>query len=817
VRRQDSRRPAGANDAEADGLACGWHVPCAAPKARPALLAAGTVWLRAACIYIAALCMPLWTAMALGVALAVRGRRLDRGAGLLHMLAAFAGGIDAVPATPHLDAPATARVCGWIASAPERDARGTSAWLVVDTIDSTAAVRAWRGARVRLRARSTLPAYGTRVAVDGRLQPAAAPRNFGAADARAVLRAAGGAAELDAVRVRAVPGRAGPAWRREILEPLRTRLHAILMSTLGPAEAGLLAALVLGRRDGVDPALAAAWSALGLTHVLSISGMHVALVAAALVALCGAPTRGRGLAALIGGVWAYAALGGLGPTVLRAALMATWAAVALYLGRGRRPLAALGLAAIALVLHAPARRHDLGLQLSVLSTAGLLCWAPVLARGVLRATARGGVARLVAAAGAAAGIGLAAQAATLPLVVWRFGVVSWAAPVANLVAVPCTDLALVLALFGTPLALVADVLGRPLLLAAGALVAGLAHVSALAVAAGETRLFVPADLGTVVTAAAVAAAVCACGLCASAARRRATRATGGIALAALVAFVVACAWPRAPAWQMETLDVGQGDALVLRVGQAAWLVDAGDARPVDRGARVVVPHLRRSGVRRLRGLVLSHPHRDHCGGAASVLAAVAVDTVYVAGASWDDSSYVRLRDAHRHVPWRALSRGDTLHLSPGYRARVLWPGAHDEIGGGPNECSLVLWAHGSGHPDVWFMGDLETAGEAALVGRDSSFERARAAFTLLKAGHHGSDTSSTAALVDALLPEVAIVSVGAGNRYRHPGRRALATLAARGCRVLRTDEGGAVRIVQRGATLWLERPAARRAALASPG
>jgi competence protein ComEC len=436
---------------------------------------------------------------------------------------------------------------------------------------------------------------------------------------------------------------------------------------------------------------------------------------------------------------------------------------------------------------------------------------------VLRAAEHGGAARGVAAAGAAAGIGLAAKAATLPLVVWRFGVVSWAAPVANLVAVPCTDLALVLALVGTPLALVADVLGRPLLLGAGALVAGLAHVSALAVAAGETRLFVPADAGTVVTASAVAVAVCASGVCASAGRRRAARTAGGIALAALIAFVVACAWPRAPAWQIETLDVGQGDALVLRVGEAAWLVDAGDARPVDRGARVVVPHLRRGGVRRLRGFVLSHPHRDHCGGAASVLDAVAVDTVYVARASFEDSSYVRLRAAHPHVPWRALARGDTLRLAPGYSARVLWPGAHDEIGGGPNECSLVLWAYGSGHPDVWFMGDLETAGEAALVERDSSLAGARAAFTLLKAGHHGSDTSSTAALVDALLPEVAIVSVGAGNRYRHPGRRALATLAAHGCRVLRTDEGGAVRIVQRGATLWLERPAARRATLASPG
>jgi competence protein ComEC len=780
------------------------------------------MWICIAAVYVAAVAAPFAAAAALALALGAdrHRRRPDTDRMLLLAFALALGRLDAHPPAPPVATPhSSAVVWGWIESTPERDARGGMwCWLRADSLHTGGrAAPAWRRERLRLHAARTLPAYGSRIAARGRLRAATAPRNFGAADARASLRAGGGAAEFDAARWHPDGDRAGPAWRRELLEPLRGRLQAVLESTLASGESGLLAALVLGSRDGVDVELAAAWSALGLTHVLSISGMHVALVASALVAFGGAPCRGRSLGVLLAGVWTYAALGGLGPTVLRAALMATWAAAALYLGRARTPLFALGIASLALVLPAPARRHDLGLQLSCLSTAGLLCWAPVLARVAARGAARGGIWRFVAAAAASAGIGIAAQAATLPLVVSRFGVVAWVSPLANLVAVPWSDAALVLALAGSPLALLCDTLGRPLLLVAGALVHLLTRASLAAVELGETRVFVAADAATVASATLVAAAACAGGIACSAGRARSARACAVAGGAAVVVFAAACIWPRTPSWQVEALDVGQGDATVVRVGSAAWLVDTGDARPADRGARVVVPHLRRSGVRRLRGMVLTHPHRDHCGGADAVLGGVAVDSVYVAAASWDDSSYVALRAAHPHVAWRALARGDRIALAPGVTASVLWPPRGEECGESANECSLVLYARGESVPDLWLMGDLEAAGEAALVAADSGLAGTAARFAILKAGHHGSDTSSTPPFVAALAPEIALVSAGHGNRYRHPGARALATLAAHGCTILRTDRGGAVRIVRRGGTLWLERPAARRVAIAAPG
>jgi competence protein ComEC len=274
---------------------------------------------------------------------------------------------------------------------------------------------------------------------------------------------------------------------------------------------------------------------------------------------------------------------------------------------------------------------------------------------------------------------------------------------------------------------------------------------------------------------------------------------------ALLVLVFACLRRAHDAWRFEALDVGQGDALVLTLGPSTWVIDAGDARPVDAGARVLVPHLRRQGVRRLRGLVLSHPHRDHCGGALSLLESIPADTLYVARASQADSLYWMLRRTFEEMPVRELARGDTLLLAPEYRAAVLWPGPTDVLGSGANGTSIVLHAQGGGHAEIVTMGDLEADGEEALL-RSWKPRSAGTVLRILKAGHHGSTTSSTPAFLARVDADLALISVGARNRYGHPGEETLAAFAARGCPVLRTDRGGAVRLVRRGDALWIERP-----------
>jgi competence protein ComEC len=165
---------------------------------------------------------------------------------------------------------------------------------------------------------------------------------------------------------------------------------------------------------------------------------------------------------------------------------------------------------------------------------------------------------------------------------------------------------------------------------------------------------------------------------------------------------------------------------------------------------------------------------------------------------------------------RELARGDRVELAPGYLGIILWPEGNDLLRSGANDCSLVIWARGEGLPDAMLLGDLEAAGEERVLElARRELESAERATLVLKAGHHGSDTSSTPRFLAAVRPDIAVVSVGARNRYGHPGRRALGDLERTGCLVLRTDRGGAVRLELRGDVLWLHRPAARACALAS--
>ena len=747
--------------------------------------------------YALALLLPWPGALAAGLGCGVRfrPRRFEVGAAACGVLAAAVGACDRMaPTTPATTERATFQ--GWIASRPER---AGSRWRALLALESEAE-------RLVVWSRWQPPPYGTQVRATGVRRAAHPARHFHARGESAALAASGAGAFLEVERFAVLPGTRGATARRAVLEPLRTAAQAAFARHLAPRECALLAALVVGIRDDVDAATQDSWRALGLAHILSISGMHVALVAGALLGWLGSPRRPSRALVLIAGIWIYAGLGGLGPTVLRAACMATWAAIAVCLGRTPRSVVGLGVAALGLALLAPERRHDLGFQLSCLATVGLVVWASPLLHVGQALSRRGRVGKLGGAAIVVCGAGIAAQLATLPLQLAHFGMVSWAAPLLNLIAVPLTDAALGLGLLAAPILTVNAACGRALTLIAGGLLHLTLRLTDAAHAALGGCVWLPVDSITIGCATMLSAALLAAGIALARPTPRFAWLYAIVAVAACGALTVRALHPAAPLWQLEAIDVGQGDALLLRVGSSAWLVDAGDRRPVDHGARVVLPHLRRAGVRRLRGLVLSHPHSDHIGGVPSLLAAIAVDTIYVAAVSRSDSAYTAFAAAASHVPMRALLPGARLRIAAQVDAEVLWPDS-TAVAAGTNDRSLVLQVRGEGFPELFFLGDLEREGEAGLLHRVAAARAPRAACVVLKVGHHGSDTSSSPALLDHVRPDVAVISVGQGNRYGHPSRRTIAALDSIGCRVLRTDRGGAIRLVVRGTTLWIERPA----------
>jgi competence protein ComEC len=232
--------------------------------------------------------------------------------------------------------------------------------------------------------------------------------------------------------------------------------------------------------------------------------------------------------------------------------------------------------------------------------------------------------------------------------------------------------------------------------------------------------------------------------------------------------------------RLTVLDVGQGDAILLQVAQGAVLVDQG---PPEGD---VADQLDELGVERIAALVLTHPQRDHVGGAADVLESVDVETVLDPGIrapSPDQESALSAARRH-HVPVVTAHAGQRLRIG-GLRLQVLWPDGSAPAGSDPNDHAIVILAS-YGSVDALLTADAE--GNVTVPLRPPPVE-------ILKVAHHGSADERLPQLLELLRPRVALVSVGSGNDYGHPAPSTTAALEAfPSLEVYRTDRDGRVTI-----------------------
>ncbi len=250
--------------------------------------------------------------------------------------------------------------------------------------------------------------------------------------------------------------------------------------------------------------------------------------------------------------------------------------------------------------------------------------------------------------------------------------------------------------------------------------------------------------------------------------------------------------------QLTVIDVGQGDGLLLRSPSGrAIVVDAGGSRDprFDPGERRVAPVLWRAGVRRIDALVVSHAHPDHAGGVPFLLRAFRVESSWEGPAALADPSWQRL-DA-------ALVAAGVRRIAVARGARVDWDGASlSVLGPGPppgplarvrNEDSLVVDV-GFGEVHLLLTGDVTAEAEQAL--------RLRKAL-VLKVPHHGSQTSSSPFLIDAVEPRVAVVSAGARNAFGHPHPLVVDRYRRAGALLLWTGREGSVDVATDGTRVWV--------------
>jgi competence protein ComEC len=573
--------------------------------------------------------------------------------------------------------------------------------------------------------------------------------------------------------------RRGDPSPERLLDALHVAAVARMDRALGAESRAraVLGAMVLGDRGLLTEDVEGLLRDSGLVHLISISGMHTAMTMLALLALfrgVGIRPAGLVLASALA-LPALAALVGHGAPVWRACSSVAVALLARAAGREVDALGALALAAGTLVLASPGLAWNVGFLLSVLATAGLIA---CMRCGRPRA---GPVARGLAAS-------LGAYLATVPMLARVFGRLAPSGLVTNLVAAPLCG-----ACLGSGIAVIVAGDGVPIVSKAAAW-AGQRAVDALletsrlgaAIPGGHFRVAAPSPFLLAAYVATLLAVVLGRGFLPVPARRL----VGCAAAIVAIAIHLGPAPPgRGPA-RVEVLNVGQGLAVVLRgPSGASSLYDAGPgpASRRDAGDRIVVPALAAAGVRRLEVLALSHDHDDHAGGAFAVLRDREVGELWLAAGSERDPLTARLAAAAvaRGTAVRRVRRGMVCKVG-GLSFDVLHPGRSDDRRAVNDRC-LTVRARTVGGASIVLPGDLEAEGERALL--DAGMVPSADA---LVAPHHGSDGSGTPAFVAAVGARHVVISVGAGNRFGHPGPAALAGYRASGARLLRTDRDGTV-------------------------
>lgn len=596
--------------------------------------------------------------------------------------------------------------------------------------------------------------------------------------------------------------------------------------TVGPA----LVAMVLGETRDLSPSDYQRFQRSGLLHLFSVSGLHAGIIAAALYGiftLLRLPSRPQSLLVVLG-VLAYAALTGFRLPVVRTVLMVGALGMQSWLRRPTDLLSRLALAALVICVLWPRSLFQAGFQLSFLAVFTLVVFSPLVAevvrlRGVDEkdAGSRYNFPRSTTQFLLRALLHFTLlQLALAPLLIVYFQQVSLVAPLANLV--------------GVPLAMIALIAGA-VMAGPGFLIPGLnALVAPIAQVMTHALFFVIDLLAAPDFAAIIARPFPPLMLLVyymllfggvflrfgrgpgHEARRRAAAALHLLGLVALLAWLPWLRMEPRDRLRVTFIDVGQGDAILLEPpGGAALLVDAGPAFPPNAARYTLEPVLRTRGIGRIDLLLATHADADHIGGFADLLESFHVVSVAGWKPALDTPPLDRIRSEQRRCPRaipRPLHAGQVLRVGPpDFFIEVLHPpevgeagngiGSSEGGGGGDRNTSSVVLRVRWREFSLLLTGDADREAETGMIRRYGP-DGLRA--TVLKAGHHGSDSSTGEAFLEAVSPNGIVFSCGLGNRYGHPSTRVLTRCAQSTALWLhRTDLDGALVLETDGHRMWL--------------
>lgn len=665
--------------------------------------------------------------------------------------------------------------------------------------------------RVKIQGQGKVYKYGSILKLQGRLSVPEPPGNPGAFDYRAWLSRQGISAtifvkEAADASLLGLGGNPGVIWAYKF----RESLEQIFDQTMPITQAAVLKGIILGTRGEIPRQVQLAFNETGLVHILSVSGYHVGLVVAlvlTLIRLFRVPSRYVAITA-IPVIMFYALMTGLGPPVFRSAIMAALLLIAHHFGREQDWPTTLLCAAGIILVYKPLSLFDIGFQLSFIATWGLLYLTPRLSK-FFPSMPKGFAMVLF--------IPLAAQLATMPLVILYFNLVSPVSILANLLTI---HLIALLMLFGG-IALTLGTIHLPLAafinIGTGFLTDIFLWLVKMCAALPGAAWYIPTPplwgIGLYyVLLVGVIELIDRPEL-----RGKLKEFIGNgrdargkyftfFSTVLLLLLIVWCLLPPSRGLQVHFIDVGQGDSiLIISPEGRRILVDTGgwkDELVSGRGAgeQVVVPYLHRLGINSLDTLILTHPHEDHVGGARAVIESMPVHLVLVSpyglepGTKNEEGYEQLLRDMEElRVIISPAWAGDVLKIETGLSLTVLSP---EEIVYGTrsdaNNNSLVFMLNYH-RRSILFTGDIESEAQRKLIDQQEKIENAE----ILKIPHHGSGYFEPDFFIK-INPKVAVIQVGASNNFGHPSKKTLEALEELSCKVYRTDRDGAVILSTKG-------------------
>jgi competence protein ComEC len=572
----------------------------------------------------------------------------------------------------------------------------------------------------------------------------------------------------------------------------RTEIINILNATLPATEAGVLTGMLLGDKSAVPDDIRDDFRRSGLYHLLAVSGLHIGFLCAILLLILQIFTLNLNLRrfAMLVVIWAYVIITGANTPTLRAALMLTLVLLSFNLRRMPRLWNLWGVAAFIILLFSPHELFKPGFQLSFTAMAGVLLALDVKRRRelnwpVLLPKSRRLRASLITWIFDPLLVSICVVILTAPILIFHFGGFAPIAILLNLAAIPLAG-----GIFGLAWSVIVlkGLFGVSILALSSALELMLKGLESLAfyggsmpgnAAVSQIGLFTASILVIILL-----------GLLLSERwKARILWVFGGIVLWLLIAPFQSSSHLR-----IECLDVGQGDAILMRFpGGNNLLVDCGD----ESAARFeIVPSLRKRGITHVENLLITHFDIDHAGGAPLLLESLKVDRLILNTNSRDDPLAATILNAaeQQGVSVCTVSFGDTIAGYPGTKCLVLWP--PECVGGGENRESIVLKVT-YGDVDILLTGDIGFSDERYLAAGGALLQS-----DILKVPHHGSRYSSSAAFLGLVQPDFAFITCGKNNPFGHPAQRVISDLSALGSDIHRTDINQAGILATDGQEIW---------------